>query len=164
MSSTFSHTDYVNINKRGQVKINHFKFAKYLTEYLNVQCTDRNAFQYNPNTFTRTPISKDELQRQVINAMEELLQIENIRQQDKNAIVDAVYIYADQKELKQYFLRKQESEILVYLDDCILDITKNTTRPYKKADFVMYKLSYKNSQALNKPPNELLRFLDQILE
>lgn len=96
--------------------------------------------------------------------MEELLDIVNIKKNDKNTILEFLYTYAENSELRESLTLKNSNCFDMYLQDWIRDLESDTIRPYRKSDFIMYKLPY-HSKLLeeNMAIDRREQFLDEIL-
>lgn len=78
----------------------------------------------------------------VIELLEDLLELENVKPHDKNHMVSFLLTHCESEELRNKLEKKMQTGNLLFLKDKVVEIATRTIRKYKKEDFALSKLPY----------------------
>ena len=169
IKETFDLYNYVHSEKNNwEFEYNRNQFARFVAENFDLLSSWWNIFQFHTSWKDyglRKSMNKYEVEKLVIELMEELLEIENIKTNDKTTIISFLLTHCESEELRNKLEKKVQEWNLLFLSNKVINITTREEREYQKDDFALTKLPYGTHQIESDSlPLERLAFLDSILD
>lgn len=139
------------------------EFARYLKESENFEGIDGNLFKYFLDDGLWKKLNDYEVDQIIVREAKDFLELDISTKSELESILKFVKVHAENKIIKEKL--QQVSQYEINLNDCIVNTTDWTTRPYTKDDYKIAKLPYNSSDITNyeqNKPTRWLKFLEEI--